>query len=68
MTHGQTIYHAVVIWYYAKYFVQEFVLKKSDGGNPKCAGTAGVFSQALYESLTEFVQWFIPEFVSLLVA
>lgn len=59
ITHGETDEHSWVIWKYAKYFVEEFVLKMSQKGERKYAGFAGVFTQALYQSITQFSDWFM---------
>lgn len=37
------------------------MLKKSSGGVRKYAGMAGIVSQGLYQSITQFVDWFIPD-------
>ena len=68
MTHAESKQHAVVVWTYVNYFVDEFVLKKSQGGGGKHAGLAGVFSQAFYESITSFADWIMPELGGLLIA
>ena len=44
------------------------MLKGLEGGKRKHAGLAGVFSQTLYESVSEFGDWVIPEFGGLLIA
>lgn len=68
MTHADSKQHAIVIWKYVTYFVHQFVLKTKEGGKAKQAGLAGVFSQALYESMVEFGDWIIPELAGLLIA
>jgi hypothetical protein len=57
-----------VIWEYVKYFSYEFVLQAKDKGTKKIAGLGGVFSQALYESFTQFSDWIHGELLSILVA
>ena len=59
ITHAESEEHAWVIWKYADYFAKEFVLKTSDGGIRKYAGLAGVFTQALYQSIEQFTDWVI---------
>jgi hypothetical protein len=51
-----------------KYFAYEFVLQSKDGGTKKIAGLGGVFSQALYESFTQFSDWILQELLSVKVA
>ena len=58
----------MVIWDYVNYFANEFVVKKSQGGKGKIAGLAGIFSQGLYDSISQFSGWFFDEFVSMLAA
>ena len=40
----------------------------SQKGERKFAGLAGVFTQALYQSITQFSEWFMRQFLSLIVA
>ena len=58
----------MVIWEYAKYFAYEFVLKSKDKGTKKIAGLCGVFSQALYQSFTQFADWVLDELLAIKVA
>ena len=67
-THGETKSHAVVIWEYVKYFAYEFVLQSSSKGTKKIAGLGGVFSQAAYQSFTQFADWIMPELLAIVVA
>jgi hypothetical protein len=51
-----------------KYFANEFVLQSKDGGTKKIAGLGGVFSQALYQSFTQFADWILDELLCIKVA
>lgn len=57
-----------MIWEYAKYFANEFVLQSSSKGTKQIAGLGGVFSQSLYESFTQFADWILDELLALKVA
>lgn len=67
-THGETKSHAVVIWEYVKYFAYEFVLQSSSKGTKKIAGLGGVFSQAVYQSFSQFADWIMPQLLAIIVA
>jgi len=67
-THGESDEHAVVIWEYAKYFAFEFILQSKDQGTKKIAGLGGVFSQALYQSFSQFADWILDELLAIKMA
>jgi hypothetical protein len=43
-------------------------LKLSSGGVRKDAGMAGIFSQGLYQSVTQFSDWFVPDAIAIELA
>ncbi len=49
-----------------KYFTSEFVIKLSKGGSEKNSGIGGVFAQAFYESFSDFGNWIMDEYLSIL--
>ena len=44
------------------------MLQSKDKGTKKIAGLGGVFSQALYQSFTQFADWILDELLAIKVA
>lgn len=68
LSHTDTLDHAYVLWEYAKYFANQFVIHTSNQGNRKITAMSGTFNDKLYKAVTKFKNWVLPELLSLVAA